>query len=63
MWVRKYEPVTMVEDICNEEIWAGGPRKVETQPWDQEMSPKPDLGQCRIKGEVVEWNQELAPKY
>jgi hypothetical protein len=29
MWVREDEPVTMLEDICNEETWAGGPRKVE----------------------------------
>jgi hypothetical protein len=63
MWVREDEPVTMVEDVCYEEIWAGGPRKVEIQPWDQDMMPKPDLGQWGIKGEVVEWNQELAPKY
>jgi hypothetical protein len=63
MWVREDKPVTMVEDVCNKEIWAGGPRRVEIQPWDQDMTPKPDLGQWGIKGEVVEWNQELAPKY
>jgi hypothetical protein len=61
MWVREDEPVTMVEDVCNKEIWAGRPRKVEIQPWDQDMSPKPDLRQWGIKGEVVECNQELLP--
>jgi hypothetical protein len=44
MWVREDEPVTMVEDVCNKEIWAGGPRKVEIQPWDQDLTPKPQMG-------------------
>jgi hypothetical protein len=44
MWVREDEPVMMLEDVCNEGIWDGKPRQVQIQPWDQDMSPKPEMG-------------------
>jgi hypothetical protein len=64
MWVREDEPVTMVEDVCNEEIWAGGPRKVAIQPWDQDLTPKPEMGTWGTREEEVTWGeQEVAPRY
>jgi hypothetical protein len=64
MWVREDEPVTMLEDICNKEIWAGGPRKVEIQPWDQDLSPIPEMATWGTREEEVTWGeQEVAPKY
>jgi hypothetical protein len=58
MWVREDEPVTMLEDICNKEIWAGGPRKVEIQPWDQDMSPKPEMGTWGTREEEITWGSK-----
>jgi hypothetical protein len=64
MWVREDEPVTMLEDVCNEEIWAGGPRKVEIQPWDQDPTPKPEMGTWGTREEEITWGeQEVAPRY
>jgi hypothetical protein len=64
MWVREDKPVTMFEDICNEEIWAGGPRKVGIQPWDQDMLPKPEMGTWGTWEEEIPWGeQEIAPRY
>jgi hypothetical protein len=64
MWVREDEPVMMLEDVCNKEIWAGGPRKVEIQPWDQDMLPKPEMGTWGTQEEEIIWGeQEVAPRY
>jgi hypothetical protein len=57
MWVQEDEPVTMLEDVCNEEIWAGGARKVEIQPWDQDMLPKPEMGIWGTWEEEPTWGE------
>jgi hypothetical protein len=43
---------------------AGGSRKVEFQPWDQDLTPKPEMGTCGTQEEEVTWGeQEVAPRY
>jgi hypothetical protein len=64
MWVREDKPVTMLEDVCDEEIWDGKPRQVQIQPWDQDMSPKPEMGTWGTREEEITWGElVLAPKY
>jgi hypothetical protein len=58
------QPVAMLEDVCNKEIWAGGPRKVDVQPWDQDMLPKPEMGTWGTREEEITWGeQEVALRY
>jgi hypothetical protein len=46
MWIREDEPVQIIEDVCNEEIWRGPQGTVVCiQPWDLDKSPKPNLQQ------------------
>jgi hypothetical protein len=64
MWVREDMPIMMLEDVCNKEIWAGGPRKVEVQPWDKDLTPKPEMGTWGTQEEeIIGGEQEVAPRY
>jgi hypothetical protein len=45
MWVREDKPTTMIEDICDEKIWDGKKKVIQIQPRDQDLLPKPELGQ------------------
>jgi hypothetical protein len=63
-WVRDDEPVTMLEDVRNKEIWAGGPTNMEIPPGDQDLTPKPEVGTWGTQEEEITWReQEVAPRY